>query len=211
MKKILYFEGAGCVPRGEVENCRIRTAFHDNNGKAIYLEISGNDLPRDREMSAWANINYCGYVHPQGDWSAEETINYSDTAFEYTKANILRFVNRLPHCSFDEIVVLPNSAGYRVHADRGGFNFGDTFEYCPELTKRREEIHKHFYALEKREGKQYPNLSTWADEDRPEILHLLRHFNGYNRHWIIDVTAEDWQSTMTQEPLNSPGKRGVAK
>ena len=27
MKKTLYFEGAGCVPRNDVENCRIRTAF----------------------------------------------------------------------------------------------------------------------------------------------------------------------------------------
>ena len=41
MSKTLYFEGAGCVPRGDLENCRIRTAFHLDNGKRVYLEISG--------------------------------------------------------------------------------------------------------------------------------------------------------------------------
>jgi len=41
--KTLYFECAGCVPCGEVENCRIRTAFHNDEGKAIYLEVTGNE------------------------------------------------------------------------------------------------------------------------------------------------------------------------
>lgn len=37
--KTLYFEGAGGVPRSDLENCRIRTAFHLDDGMPLYLEI----------------------------------------------------------------------------------------------------------------------------------------------------------------------------
>lgn len=30
--KTLYFEGAGCIPANDVENCRIRTAFTNKAG-----------------------------------------------------------------------------------------------------------------------------------------------------------------------------------
>lgn len=33
MSKTLYFEGAGCISAGEVANCRIRTAFTNDDGK----------------------------------------------------------------------------------------------------------------------------------------------------------------------------------
>ena len=39
MSKTLFFEGAGCVPCGEVANCRIRTAFTNNDGKKVYIEF----------------------------------------------------------------------------------------------------------------------------------------------------------------------------
>lgn len=32
MKKTLYFEGAGCVPCNDVENCRIRRGFWHDGG-----------------------------------------------------------------------------------------------------------------------------------------------------------------------------------
>ena len=44
MTKTLYFEGAGCVPRGEVENCRIRAAFTNDNGEKNYLEMNGMEV-----------------------------------------------------------------------------------------------------------------------------------------------------------------------
>ena len=37
MSKVLYFEGAGCVPCNDVENCRIRTAFTNNEGEKVYI------------------------------------------------------------------------------------------------------------------------------------------------------------------------------
>ncbi len=43
MSKTLYFEGAGwdgCKAEYNGVNCRIRTAFHNNDGRMIYLELS---------------------------------------------------------------------------------------------------------------------------------------------------------------------------
>jgi len=119
--------------------------------------------------------------------------------FGYSKTEILNIVNSLG-CSFDEVVILPNLAGYRVFKDGGGHNFGDKFKFNAELTARAEEIKAHFYALEKSEGKQYPNFSLWVDQDNPEMLHLLRHFNGYNKHWSI-VNSANWKESITETLL----------
>lgn len=42
MSKILYFEGAGMegTQKNDVENCRIRTAFTNDLGEKIYLEVT---------------------------------------------------------------------------------------------------------------------------------------------------------------------------
>ena len=44
-KKVLYFEGAGWsgadISKRTIGNCRIRTAFINNEGRKIYLEITG--------------------------------------------------------------------------------------------------------------------------------------------------------------------------
>lgn len=41
------------------------------------------------------------------------------------------------------------------------------------------------------------------------MLHLLRHFNGYNKHYIINVesgeSVEDWVASMTEAPLGRYG------
>ena len=45
--KVLYFEGAGWsgadISKATIGNCRIRTAFHLDDGRAVYLEIIGNE------------------------------------------------------------------------------------------------------------------------------------------------------------------------
>lgn len=207
--KTLYFEGAGCVPRGEVENCRIRTAFHDDKGRAIYLEIMGVEADKrsKKRYPSFENIGFvdsCHYITGGRDDENENVIHHRNIkTFEYTKENILHFVNSLG-CSFDQVVILPDLAGYRVFGDGEERHFGDEFQYNEERTARAEEIRKHFYALEKSEGKQYPNLSLWVDQDSPELLHLLRHFNGYNRHWVIQ-NVDNWQDTIEETPLGKCG------
>lgn len=224
--KTLYFEGAGCVPRGDVPNCRIRTAFHLDDGAALYLEISGSEVTKHSpdHLKCYANaahVDHCHYIFGddgKGN-STHETQNYYN--FEYSMAGLLKFVNSLG-ASFDKVVVLPDLAGYRVHAGGGRCNFGDAFSYDAELTAKREAIHKAIYNMEKAEreadraagtkkfvhgpsGRVYPNFSLWVDEENPALLHLLRHFNGYNKHWEIDASREDWQATMRETTLGRYG------
>lgn len=205
MKKTLYFEGAGCVPRGEVENCRIRTAFTNNIGERIYLEISGMETNKQNQKH-YPGIQYigfidsCHYITDEGNDENKNSIFHRNSkTLGYTKSEILSFVNSLD-CSFDQVVILPDLAGYRVFKDGEGHNFGDKFQYNEALTNRAEEIRKHFYALEKSEGKQYPNLSLWVDQENPELLHLLRHFNGYNKHWSIQ-NVDNWKETIRETTL----------
>lgn len=205
MEKILYFEGAGCVPRGEVENCRIRTAFHNDEGKAIYLELSGFEVTKHTAKcyAGFKNVGFvdsCHYILGDDDENKHSIHHRNEKVFEYTKAEILKFVNSLG-CSFDAVVILPNLAGYRVFKGGGGHNFGDEFDYNPKLTAKREGIHEHFYNVEKSEGKKYPNFSLWVDADDKHLLHLLRHFPGYNKHWSIRTDAEDWEKSVTETKL----------
>ena len=212
MKKILYFEGAGSVSRGQVENCRIRTAFHNDFGKRIYLEILGTEIREGKGGAIIKNvafIEFCFYI-TENNYEGTHIVRRGGESFAYSKLGILYFVNSLG-CSFDEIAVLPKLAGYYVHAEKRGYNDGDIFNYDKELTERREKINQYYYDFEKSEGKEYPNFSMWVDSDNRVLLHLMRRFNGYNRHWLIDAAAENWQDTVTQIPLNSPGQHGVAE
>jgi hypothetical protein len=191
--KTLFFEGAGCVPCGEVENCRIRTAFHNNKGDPIYVEIIGFEVREKKGSVSYVGwIDACFYIRDDGE---NENIK-TKRNIEYTKNGILSLVNSLG-CSFDKVVVLPDLAGYRVFSGDGGYNFGDRFVYNEELAMRAEEIERYIYELEKSEGKKYPNFSLWVDENDPELLHLLRHFPGLNRYWEIKNT-ENWQENIKE-------------
>lgn len=62
--KTLYFEGAGMagadISKATIGNCRIRTAFHLDNGKPVYLEITaGERTKRNIEVYKW---RYTGFV-----------------------------------------------------------------------------------------------------------------------------------------------------
>lgn len=191
--KTLFFEGAGCVPCGEVENCRIRTVFRNNKGDPIYVEIIGFEVREKKGSVSYVGwIDACFYVRGDGE---NENIK-TKRNIEYTRNGILSFVNSLG-CSFDKVMILPWLSGYCVFNGDGGYNFGDEFIYNAELTARAEEIKAYFYALEKSEGKKYPNFSLWVDENDPELLHLLRHFPGLNRYWEIKNT-ENWQENIKE-------------
>jgi len=203
--KTLFFEGAGWSDADiskatNMLNCRVRTAFTNDKGQKIYLELSAHEVTKNSSPLV-KNLKYAGWVTDcfyitgdHDDCNKNRIKNRNNLTFEYNKENVLHFVNSLG-CSFDEVVTLPDLAGYRVFKDGNGYNYGDEFIYNAELTARAEEIKAHFYALEKADGKQYPNFSLWVDQENPELLHLLRHFNGYNKHWIIHNT-ENWQETV---------------
>lgn len=208
MKRILYFEGAGCVPRGEVENCRIRTAYRNKFGEIVYLEMTGSDLAyehttdkygnsKSKEITgAFGHILHCYKTFLEEEngkliWTDENKGNrYSyprrDNAnyvFDYTKADILRMVNTYFDGNFDEVVILPDLAGDRVHADKYKrencpYNLMDDFVYDEARTKQAEKIKQYFNDFEKNVlGKRYPNNSVYFEND---ILKVLIHYNGFN-------------------------------
>lgn len=222
MARTLWFEGAGWEKADssqatDVGNCRIRTAFKDCCGIIIYLELlQGTNYVKNVGTGGWP---YYGVVDAAYRIVGDDAANTGDNwviprnkKFNYAKQGILQLVNSIDNIEpFDEIQVSNYLMGYRVFKEGGGYNLGDEFVFDNELYQRRMEIYQRFYNLEQQEGKKFPNLSVWVDEENPTIAHMLRHFNGYNKHWIFDISTDDWMGTMKQTPLNSPGVHGVAE
>lgn len=214
-EKILYFEGAGWseadTSKETIGNCRVRTAFINNEGEKIYIEITA--APKlDKKHKAipgkyWMHIDHLFCVTEDADENKTGIkYDYQDLKenYDYREEDITRWINKHLKSNFDTIEVLPDLAGYRVHRGQE-YNLVDNFNYDKELTAKRLEIKQHFEELEKSEGKKYPNLSMWADAKDPRKLHLLRHFNGYNKHWEMDPTAENWQKTIKETKLGMYG------
>lgn len=223
-KKILYFEGAGCENtfRGEISNCRIRTAFTNNEGKKIYLELTGYEKSKDdakkyhrfEEYKIGDGIGFidsCHYISNDQNIDDENQLRLQwerKINISYSYEGILDFINEKCNCSFDSIEILGDLSGYRVFAETtketcdtyAMYHYGDEFQYNTTLENTRKEIKKYFYDLEKSEKKQYPNFSLWVDDKDINLLHLLRHFNGYNKHWSIRTDVENWKDSI-QETL----------
>lgn len=63
--KVLYFEGAGWsgadISKATIGNCRIRTAFHLDDGRAVYLEIIGSERTKNSGQFVFP-WQYTGFV-----------------------------------------------------------------------------------------------------------------------------------------------------
>lgn len=242
--KTLYFEGPGRndpeINAPIIGNCRIRTAFHLDNGQAVYLELLGSWRPRyaDPKVYKWPHTGFvdtCHYItndKPNDDENQHRVkLEEQNRVFEYTENEVLRIVNSLG-ASFDAIKVAPELGGYRVfptkHVGDGpnGYYYGDEFQFDPGMIARREAVHRWVYDMELQElekdrriggnrfihspgGRDFPNFSLWVDEFDPGLLHLLRHFIGYNKHWSIRTdagsTLEDCLATMQETRLGNYG------
>lgn len=193
MKKTLYFEGAGCVPCNDVENCRIRTAFTNKDGKKIYIELmsgykhtkiecgkNGKKLKHPKIISedGYLYCDFCYYIteDPTIDDCNKSTLscerNQEMKKVKYTKGNILDFVNENCNVDFDEIVILDSLAGFRVHSGNGRYrtperyNCGDVFKYDAELTrKRREKVEEMKKEFCILFNQKYDNTSYWVDDN----------------------------------------------
>lgn len=217
MKKTLYFEGAGCVPCNDVENCRIRTAFTNKNGKKIYIELlsgyknifvkydkNGRKLKHPKMISEDGCLycDFCFYIteDPEIDDCNKSRLECErkHVTAKYTKENILAFVNENCNADFDEIVVLDDLAGFRVHAEGKrntpeSYNYGDLFNYDAELTRRRrekvEEMKKEFCVLF---NQKYDNTSYWIENNQLVVCinveEKKRIEAGYKeRKFIVEV------------------------
>lgn len=163
--KTLFFEGAGCVERGDIENCRIRTAFRNDKGAAFYLELSGFEVTKKspaymREYVNAGFVDYCYELLGDGfkDENARRGIEHRH--FEYSKAGILEFVNRECGCSFDRIIITDMFDGYVVHKLNGGVNFMEDFEYNPKKAMAaRMAFDEIDLEIKKRLGARYSQIS----------------------------------------------------
>ena len=201
MNKTLYFEGAGIVPRGDLENCRIRTAFHLDNGKRVYLEISGFEAD-SRYKGKYKFIGTVDHLHYITGSNEDENRSgiYDNlgrrlervTQFEFCRESILKLVNDLG-ASFDNVHILPDLAGYRVHAGRGKYNFADEFIYNEDRTKQAEKIKQYFYDKEKEKGVKYPCFSIWFDNIYESETLKVRFFDGRGTIEIPDVYAFEFK------------------
>ena len=190
-EKVLYFEGAGCVPAGDVENCRIRTAFSNDLGEKIYLEMF--NCPRDGKIF----VSSCHYI--TGDWDDENKnrITRNTLDLQYTKENILKFVNSKLNCSFSEIIILDNLDGYRVHKGNREYNFGDILpKLDTELrSKRIEKVKELKEKYKEMFNQRCDNTSYWCDEFNSNKIHVClnvyendRIKKGYNeREFYIEI------------------------
>ena len=67
--KVLYFEGAGWsgadISKATIGNCRIRTAFHLDDGRAVYLEITGTERTKysSPQIFQWQYTGFVDYCH----------------------------------------------------------------------------------------------------------------------------------------------------
>ena len=206
-EKVLYFEGAGCVPRGDMENCRIRTAFTLDNGEKMYLELIGTDVTKNhasylQKYENAAFVDFCFYITGGPD-DCNESRHPAErkTHFEYCHSEVLRFVNSLG-ASFTSIEVLPDLAGYRVHKDGGGYNYGDTFRPNWDAIKEREAIHAAIYNRDKAAGIKYPCFSLWVDRENENILHYRNFRTTEENTDFITGTGK-----TTVETIESAGVR----
>lgn len=176
--KTLYFEGAGWsgadISKATVGNCRIRTAFHLDDGTPVYLEIIACERCINK---APYYEGFVDYFHIIGNDGEAHYRNNHFLPFEYNHAGILALANSLG-ASFDAVEVLPDLGGYRVHANNGGYSFGDEFRPDWQLIGDREAVKAYLVECErKRTGRKYPACSVWVDDEDPAILHFNNH-NG---------------------------------
>ena len=162
VKKVLYFEGAGCVERGDVENCRIRTAFRNDEGKAFYLEMSGIEPYKKmpERWRAYENIGFVDYCYELGEDGEKFRADVEDHNFEYSKQNILDFINMELECSFTDIVIADTFYDYRVHKDGGGYNFMEDHNFDHKKAARaRNAFNEIDMKIRKQLGEKYSKIS----------------------------------------------------
>lgn len=155
MEKILYFcpEGMPDTKVNDVENCRISTAFKNDNGEKIFLEVysgyhhtfSGKKLLKSEDGFLTIEPGSCYYITDDPAIDDENESRFLPVEeklpiLRYTKNDILRFVNEYCNCSFTKIEVLHEFSGYYPLPSRRKYNLSNDFINIPARNKAREKI-----------------------------------------------------------------------
>ncbi|GCD12601.1 hypothetical protein [Clostridium tagluense] len=138
--KTLLFEGAGMEYTDEesnIGNYRIRTAFINNEGKQIYLEMGRSPVyeasgksKKMKIISEWGTcISHLFYITGDTKDCNINKIYYSHEElrnnFKYNKEDVIKIINKLCNTSFETLEVLDHMEGYGVHKDNEGYNLMD--------------------------------------------------------------------------------------
>lgn len=120
--KALIFEGAGWdkAEHNGVGNCRIRTRFNTPKGQ-VYFEMTGHQTtkytPAQLKVYNFVGaISHLFYEKDQRTNHSPELARASDETMEYTKENILKFVNANFGTSFTHLFV--NNGSLRVFTEK---------------------------------------------------------------------------------------------
>lgn len=162
MEKILYFcpEGMPDTKVNDVENCRISTAFKNDNGEKIFLEVysgyhhtfSGKKLLKSEDGFLTIEPGSCYYItdDPTIDDPNESRflpVEEKLPILRYTKNDILRFVNEYCNCSFTKIEIVPSwLEGYDEYTPNKGYNLSNDYV----KTDRVEALRKIYYEIAKK-------------------------------------------------------------
>ena len=191
MKK-LYFMGMGMVydPKKETDmsgsdvgNYRIRTTFHDKNGDVIFIEFGRGYKRKDGKIIS--SIALCidhqfNMTLDKNENGSHIVIDYNEVGkYSYTKADIVKYLNKTFGTKFNDIEVLDPRYS-RFDCDK---YCGDEFTPDYEEIEQAKKIYQYFYDYEKNvRGKEYPNHSAYFDGD---VFKVIIHYNCYNDYVII--------------------------
>ena len=183
----LYFLAMGCdyvagekhaedMTGSDVGNYRIRTTFHDSENNVIFAEFS-RGYEYDENLKIKNSIKLCInhlYNKTISDDENESHIDFrSDNYGNYTKKDILDYINKKFKTNYDELVVVSHLSQFDYNKTTG-----DDFVLDVKKLSKTLEIEKYFYDYEKEIlKKQYPNHSIYWEND---ILKVLIHYNCYN-------------------------------
>lgn len=203
----LVFEGAGwdgadISKESGVGNCRIRTRIRNNDGRLIYLEMTGIRFT-GKQIPSWAkgftfagSVDHCFYCDSEWDERRGHSSELSHIGrkinFEYSKESILNFVNEYLKCSFNSLEVV-NGGSIRVHdtkeplcdCSKEGYepyqdikiNINVLDDVKPVQDYRERGFAK--YKLPYNFIKELPYLKTWMQERTDNEKKQFPNFNYY--------------------------------
>ncbi|HBH4055627.1 TPA: hypothetical protein KSL57_001774 [Clostridioides difficile] len=166
MKKILLFEGAGMniyEEGSDVGNYRIRTAFIDDNGDKIYLELGGNL----QNCKTAKRFGWYTHISVSTDENVSR-IKLNNTFFKgYSKMDLTNYINENLNCNFDTIEVLDWMEGYRVHGNRNKYNLMDDHKLNRKRTIARNKAYTQIdNEIREKLGEKYSKIDLYSmDED----------------------------------------------
>lgn len=138
VNKILKFEGAGWAGADtskatDLENCRIRTTFINDFGEKIYFELGVYDNRKFTSQTKWHkgfsmpwHINFLFYTRDKGRSCSPEFQHEYYQVREFTKENVLKFINHNCRSSFEKVETVNWHSNERLATDQYWNGFSHT-------------------------------------------------------------------------------------